>query len=240
MKSGSKLGRKYKKQKKIAKGTLKPKTGTTSLESIFLTLFISLTVLMLAGALFVFQQLQGKMSDSIDQSKRLLVESYAQQIEQTMKQYIDVMDLTVKEPGLVYALRNKDEELLHKRESLLAYMFPAALRIRILPPEFDQPDNSINPPISYSCLDLLHKSRTGDSSIVEIHLLGKPEQHIDIARNIRDNNNVALGNLLLTLPVQTIKQAFKQMKATDGLLELQQTNSMNRNGLPGGWWIPVD
>jgi phosphomannomutase/phosphoglucomutase len=135
------------------------------------------------------------------------------------------MDLTVKEPGLLHALRNKDEELLHKRESLLAYMFPAALRIRILPPDFDKPDNSINPPISYSCLDLLHKSRTGDSSIVEVHLLGKPEQHIDIARNIRDNNNVALGNLLLTLPVQTVKQVFKQMKATDGLLELQQTNS---------------
>ncbi len=225
MKSASKSGRKNKKQKKIAKGTLKPKTGTTSLETIFLTLFITLSVLLFTGSLYIYQTLQSKMSTNIDQNKRLLVESYALQIEQIMKQYIDVMDLTVKEPGLMHALRNNDEELLHKRESLLAYMFPAALRIRILPPEFDKPDNSINPPISYSCLDLLHKSRSGDSSIVEVHLLGKPEQHIDIARNIRGNNNVTLGNLLLTLPVQTVKQVFKQMKASDGLLELQQTNS---------------
>ena len=53
MKSGSKLGRKNKKQKKIASGTLKPKAGTTSLESIFLTLFITLTVLLFAGTLIV-------------------------------------------------------------------------------------------------------------------------------------------------------------------------------------------
>ncbi len=224
MKLGLKSGRKDK-QSKIGTGVKDNKSATTSLESVFFALFITLTILLFAGAFLVYQQLQSNIANSLKENERLLIKSYARQIEQTMSHYIDAMDLMVKEPGLIQALATQDEASLHKRESLLAYIFPAALRIKILPPDFDEPDNSINPPISYSCLDLLHKARTGDSSVVEVHLLGKPEQHIDIIRNIKGNNDINLGNLLVTLPVQAIKKAVSQMKATSGLLELQQTNS---------------
>jgi len=229
MKLGIKSDSKGKQRSKITKTAARPKSGTTSLESVFLTIFISLTLLLGAGSILIYLQLKSSITIDQNESSQLLVESYGRQIEQSMHHYIEAMDLMVKEPGLIHALRTKDEDALHKRESLLAYIFPAALRIKILPPEFDEPDNSINPPISYACLDLLHKSRMGDSSIVEVHLLGKPEQHIDIARNIKGNNNSTLGNLLVTLPVQAVKQVVTQMKATTGLLELQQTNSRGQS-----------
>jgi len=224
MKLGKKAGRKNNKSK-IGSGVKETKSATTSLESVFLTLFIILTIALFTGAFLVYHQLQSNITDSLKENERLLIKSYSKQIEQTMGHYIDAMDLMAKEPSLIQALATQDEEALHKRESLLAYIFPAALRIRILPPDFDQPDNTINPPISYSCLDLLHKSRTGENSVVEVHLLGKPEQHIDIIRNIKGNNNINLGNLLVTLPVQALKKVVSEMKATSGLLELQQTNS---------------
>jgi phosphomannomutase/phosphoglucomutase len=229
MKLGKKSDGKGKQRNKITKTATRPKTGTTSLESVFLTIFISLTLLVSTGSALVYMTLKSNMINSQNTSNQLLVESYARQIEQSMHHYIEAMDLMVKEPGLIQALRTNNEDALHKRESLLAYIFPAALRIKILPPEFDEPDNSINPPISYACLDLLHKSRMGDSSIVEIHLLGKPEQHIDIARNIKGNDSKTLGNLLVTLPVQAVKQVVKQMKTSTGLLELLQTNSRGQS-----------
>ncbi len=224
MKSGLKRGRKDKKLKKTS-SKFKAKSGSTSLESIFLTLFIAISVFLFAGAFIVYQQQHGKIANALDASKLQLLDSYSQQIQQSMNHYIDIMDLAVKEPGLLQALANQNETALHQRETLLEYMFPAALRVRILPPDFDEIDNSINPPISYSCLDLLHKSRTEGNSVAEVHLLGKPEQHIDITRTIKDKNNTSLGDLLLTLPVQTIKQSFKQINFSGGLLLLQQTNS---------------
>ena len=223
MKLGLKLSKQDKKNKKIARGGIKAKAASTSLESSFLVLFITTTLLIFIGALVVYQQLQGSMADSIKENQRSLVASYSQQLEQSMNHYVAVMDLSVKEPELINAIRQNNELALNKRESLLAYMFPSALRIKILPPDFDEPDNSVNPPVSYACLDLIHNSRSGKNSAVEAHLLGKPHQHIDIARNIKDANGKSIGTLLVTLPIQAIKQALNKTNAGNGLLELQQT-----------------
>lgn len=220
---GLKLSKKDKKNKKIARGGIKPKAARTSLESSYLSLYIITSLLILVGAFVVYQQLQSGLIDSAKESQRSLVNSYSQQIEQSMNHFVIMMDLSVKEPGLISALRQNNELALAKRESLLAYMFPSALRIKILPPEFDEPDNSLNPPISYACLDLIHKSRNGKKTFVETHLLGKPDQHIDIVRNIKDHNDKSLGTLMVTLPVQAIKQALNKTNAIGGLLEVQQS-----------------
>jgi len=223
MKLGLKLSKNDKKNKKIARGGIKPKAPSTSLEASYLTLFISITLLLFIGAFFMFQYLQGGLADNLGKNQQSLVKSYSQQLEQSMNHYVAVMDLSVKEPELISALRQNNELELNKRESLLAYMFPSALRIKILPPDFDEPDNSMNPPISYACLDLIHKAVSGKKSTVETHLLGKSNQHIDIARSINDHNGQPLGTLLVTLPVQAIKQALNKTSANGGLLELQQT-----------------
>ncbi|NOY67044.1 MAG: phosphomannomutase/phosphoglucomutase [Gammaproteobacteria bacterium] len=222
MKLGLKLSKQDKKNKKIARGGIKAKAATTSLESSFFILFISATLLIFTGAAVVYQQLQGSMTDSLRSNQSSLITSYSQQLEQSMHHYIAVMDLSVKEPDLVNSIRQNDELAINKRESLLAYMFPSALRIKILDPNFDEPDNSMNPPISYACLDLIRKSRTGSKPGVEAHLLGKPHQHIDIARSIKDHNGDSIGTLLVTLPIQAIKQTLNKINIDSGLLELQQ------------------
>lgn len=222
MMPGLKLSKKDKKNKKIARGGIKPKAASTSLESSYLTVYTITSLLLFIGAFIVYQQLQGGLLESAKESQRSLVDSYSHQIEQSMNHFVKAMDLSVKEPELISAIRQNNELALNKRESLLAYMFPSALRIKILPPSFDEPDNSMNPPISYACLDLIHKSREGKTS-VESHLLGKTHQHIDIARNIKDHNGNSLGTLLVTLPVQAIKQALNKTNAIGGLLEVQQS-----------------
>jgi len=228
MKSGSKRSKKPSNKRKPRAAGLKPKTGITSLESVFISLFVTLTLLLFVGGAVVYYQLNSDISDKRVEDERTLIKSYSKQIEQTFQQYINFLGQTSREPDLLNAIKTQDDETLARREKLLNYMFPAALRIRILPPDFDEPDNSINPPISYSCLDMLHKTRSGKEAAVEVHLLGKPTQHIDVIHNIKDTNGKSLGSLLLTLPVNALKQMVGRMHAPGGLLELRQINDSGK------------
>jgi len=229
MKLGLKLTKKDKQNKKIARRRVKPKAGVSSLESVFLTLFISLTLLLFVGALLVYQQLQSSVSENIKGNQRSLINSYARQIESSIENYIHIIDLSTKQPGLIKSLRDNDTTTLKQRETMLAYMFPSALRVNILSASFDELDNSVNPPISYSCLDLIQRSHTGKGSTVELHLFGKPHQHIDIVRSIKDSQGEVIGSLLVTLPVQSIKQTIYKMNASGGLLQLIQDNNKGKN-----------
>jgi len=224
MKPGSKRSNKNNNKRRQRTSSVKPKTGITSLESVFLSLFIAITILLFAGGAIVYYQLNNDISDTRIENEQTLIKSYSKQIEQTFQQYINFLGQTSREPDLLKAITTQDEETLNRRAKLLNYMFPAALRIRILPPDFDEPDNSINPPISYSCLDMLQRTRSGKESAVEVHLLGKPPQHIDVIHNIKTTQGKSLGSLLLTLPVNALKQMVGRMHVPGGLLELRQVN----------------
>lgn len=223
-----KLGRKPRLNKnvgKVGKTSRQPGAAKISLERAFVLLFLIVTPLLFAGAYLVFQKLQSNLTESLTVNENKLITSYADQVEQSMQHYISAMDLMVKEPALVQALETNNESLLHQREALLAYIFPDALRIRILSPQYNQPDNTIVPPISYSCLDLLDKSRKQGNAKVEVHLFGQADQHIDIIRNITNSENTLLGNLLVTLPVKALQKQVQQMKPASGYIELQQITS---------------
>ena len=228
MKLGRKPGR-NKNAKKVGTAARKNSSARLSLEMAFVLLFLIVTPLMFAGAYLVFQKLQSNLTQSLTVNEKKLITSYANHVEQSMQHYINAMDLMVKEPALVQALESNNEGLLHQREALLAYIFPDALRIRILPPQFNQPDNTIAPPISYSCLDLLEKTRNQGNAKVEVHLFGQPDQHIDIIRNITNSNNTLLGNLLVTLPVEALQKQVQQMKPASGYIELQQITPGGRS-----------
>ncbi|HEC28660.1 MAG TPA: phosphomannomutase/phosphoglucomutase [Gammaproteobacteria bacterium] len=139
-----------------------------------------------------------------------------------MSHYTQIMDIAAKDPDLGRVLQNGDQDAIKNQESQLTGLLPSALHIKILSTDQDEPDNNLNPPISFACLDLLNRSRSDSNSIMEVHLMGKPQQHIDIARSIKDSSGKTIGTLLLTLPVQILKHAVLKMSPADGLLELQQ------------------
>jgi phosphomannomutase/phosphoglucomutase len=215
------------KKKSVSASTArKPKLrkASTSLESIFLSLFIGITVLIPAGAYSLFMFQQQELQDREATQGKALLQAQVQNVEQMINHYINSMELIAREPGLIQLMREGDKNAIHQRESLLAYMFPAAMRIKLLPPDVDQPDHTMTPPLSYACLDMLDRSRKGEATNVEVHLPGNQQQHIDIVRNISGDDTSSLGSLLVSIPVQTLKELIRVMPIGSGYMELQQTN----------------
>lgn len=219
-----KLGKKKSVSAPATKKTTRLRQASTSLESIFLGLFIAITILIPAAAYFLFQFQQQQLHGREGAQDKALLQGQAQNVEQMINHYINTMELVAREPGLIQLMREGNKNAIHQRESLMAYMFPAAMRIKLLPPDTNQTDHTMTPPLSYACLDMLTRSRQGQMTPVEVHLPGNQQQHIDIVRNITGDDTPSLGSLLVSIPVQTLKELIRVMPMGDGYMELQQTN----------------
>jgi len=79
-----------------------------------------------------------------------------------------------------------------------------------------QPNDQIQPPLSYACLELPALK----SPILELHRFGTTEQHLDIAFPIGDASNSR--SLLLSFDVRMVNQWLKSIDSGDSYIALQQ------------------
>jgi phosphomannomutase/phosphoglucomutase len=90
-------------------------------------------------------------------------------------------------PGIAALLVAGNASVLHKREESLAYLFPKALNIQLLPPGIDQVDMNASPPLSYAALAQMRAAEQSElAPPAEVQLLNTPQQHINIVRRVMD------------------------------------------------------
>ncbi len=188
-------------------------------------------LLVVAGAvtlalLMVFYNFSfvGLMDRSRQAQIDVVVESLENSFETPFSLIEATMDSLVKDPRLGELMADNDASRRQARELELQDYFPGALRVRLLPPGLEEVDNSRPMQLGYACLALLHEAELKETPPpAEVHLFGKPQQHIDIVRRILgDTGRHIVGDLLVSYPVTLQQLQLDKLKNPEGRIEIWQ------------------
>ncbi len=122
------------------------------------------------------------------------------------------------------ALRSGDPVQLANAELRIGKRFRDALRVRVLRPGASGAEVGAFPRLGYADLDMVHMAEaSGDSPLVEAHLFGTEEAHIDMMRPVRgDGETPLLGHVLVSFSADMVRHAIDNISVPVGYLEVRQ------------------
>ena len=197
--------------------------GKVKIRSQQLLLLILGMLLVAVPPFTVYLQTASQLSDSARQQSQLISRLVAGRFEQWANQQVGIAEMLARDPRLAQLLINGNAHALEEKSDQLAYMFPDAIRVRLMLPGIDREDLDANPPISYAALDMLRLAETREAPPpLEVHMSGTPQQHINLVRRILDPSGRRIAGLLMvSFPVQLLEEMAAAEQA-GGYAQLQQ------------------
>jgi phosphomannomutase/phosphoglucomutase len=194
-----------------------------SLRSQMLLLMVLGALLIAVPPALVYLQTVLELKSGEQRQAELGAALFASGYRQWVERQSDTADMVVKDARLARLMAEGDAEAREARATSLAYLFPTAIRVRLLPPGIDEVDLKASPPISYAALDMLRHAETKDTPPpLEVHMSGTPQQHVNLVRRILDpTGRRIVGNLMVSYPVQQLQNLLAHGDV-DGYMELQQ------------------
>ena len=194
-----------------------------SLRSQMLLLIIAGALLVAAPPLVVYLQTVLDLKSAEQQQAELGGALFASGYRQWVDRQGATADMVAKDAGLARLLMEGDEHAREQKAAELAYLFPGAIRVRLLPPGLDTVDLNASPPISYAALEMLRYAETKDTPPpVEVHMAGTAQQHINLVRRILDpSGRRIVGDLMVSYPVQQLQELLGRNNVA-GYAEIQQ------------------
>jgi phosphomannomutase/phosphoglucomutase len=175
-------------------------------------------------ALFVYQFMSIAVTRALAQDNARTTEQAAAQLGTLLDFYSSTVGQLAKDPDIAALLMKRKASALRQREESLAYLFPRALNIQLLPPGIDQVDMNSSPPLSYAALAQMREAERSESvPPAEVQLLNSPQQHINIVRRVvNPAGGDVVGLIMLSLSSEVIQRILEGAMRTEGYLELQQ------------------
>ena len=198
-------------------------SATTSLGSQKLLLMIVGVLLVAIAPLVVYLQTVLQLKAAEQQQAELAAALFSTSYRQWVATQVATAEMVSKDPELARLMSGGDRQAIEQKIEELAYLFPAAIRVRLLAPGIEEVDLEVSPPISYAALDMLKHAETKDSPPpVEVHMSGTPQQHINLVRRILDPaGRRIVGHLMVSYPLQELQGLLSQGQI-DGYAEFQQ------------------
>ncbi|WJW75767.1 phosphomannomutase/phosphoglucomutase [Thiohalobacter sp. IOR34] len=177
-----------------------------------------------ASSFFFFQQAREVAAESRRHEIQLTAENLADRIAAAIGEYGEKMDLLVRDPEIVRLASEGSEAGKRAKEAELGYLFPRAVRLRILPPGLKDVDLKASPPLSYAALDMLRQAETRETPPpAEVHMFGTPQQHINMVRRILDaSGRRIVGDLMVSLVVPMLQEMMDAPRMPRGYGEIWQ------------------
>jgi phosphomannomutase/phosphoglucomutase len=163
---------------------------------------------------------------STEVDRGLLLQSRAKRLAQRvtigLSDNIERLNEIAEDSELRELLKNHDQVALATKAQELETRLNSVLKLRLLTPGTDV-DYSSEPPLTYASLEMMQAAESTDQPIkAEVHLFGRPAQHIAIVRPIRSHDGQFLGAIHLSSKVDAINAALEGLEMKDGYLEVQQ------------------
>ena len=194
-----------------------------SLEGALFRAMITLVIIVLVMAGVLYLQITTRVGEVYTGNARQVVNSLTGQLQSMVRHYSRTVDQVAAAPELANLLSGGDRAALQRKEQELKNLFPGALRVRIFDARPIALDNSVSPPISYACQDMLERVIKGQPlPPVEIHQPGSQHQHIDIVRRIVDSDRQIIGRVLVTLSVKSLRSVLSSAALDRGYAEVRQ------------------
>ena len=181
-------------------------------------------------ALFVYQFMSITVTRALAQENAKTSEQAAAQLGTLLDLYTATAGQLARDPDIAALLMGGDAEALRQREESLAYLFPMAMNIQLLPPGIDQVDMNASPPLSYAALAQMREAERSESAPpAEVQLLNTPQQHINIVHRVVNPAGDVVGLVMLSLSSEVI-QRILEGTAHRGL---SRVSADGRQGRPG-------
>jgi phosphomannomutase/phosphoglucomutase len=117
------------------------------------------------------------------------------------------------------------------REAELAYDFPDAWRVRLVPAGVDRVQDQALPPFGYAALDMVRRVEAGgDPAPAELHLFGQPEANVVFARPVRAaGSDAILGHLVVHYRVEDLLSRLGPLAHAQAGVELRQDTARQQS-----------
>ena len=185
-------------------------------------LSVVLIILLCAGAIFFVQgNYHGSSGGSqLSDSAKII----AGRLADTVRFHYQVMKGFAENPRIGTLFLHEDFSGLRQQEADLSKLLPSALKVRLLPKEWNEADNSSIPPLSFASLDLLRTvEKSGAPAPAEIHQLGSAHQHIALAVPVKSSaTGAVVGVLHLALPFKLVTDVLRDIADPGGRIEIHQ------------------
>ncbi len=194
-----------------------------SLRSQMLLLLLTGALLAAVPPLVVYLQTGSTLRDAGQSHAEQVSGLLAGVVGQWVAAQAETAGRAVRNPELGRLMARGDASARAAAAERLSGLFPAAVRVRLLPKGMDEVDLDASPPIGYAAIDMLKYAETHDTPPpVEVHMGGTPQQHINLVRRILDpGGRHIVGHLMVSFPLQPL-QAVLAGAGVDGYAELQQ------------------
>lgn len=168
------------------------------------------------------------LTDSANQIKQrqqvqTIAEVLARGLSANIQQRTSLVHGLANQEITATALDMDEPEYLSQEQQRLAKLVPEALKVRLLPLGFSEPDTSATPNMGYASLLLLRQAEESSRTIAaEVHQFGTPHQHIAVASSVRDQLGEVKGVLHVAYPTQEFQSLLDALGSLSGRIEWQQ------------------
>ncbi len=183
-------------------------------------------VLVVAGVL-IYQIYAATAQRLLVQRAQTLTSEVAYALAIAIQTSAAEVDRAALDPQVSNVMAGGDPVQIANLELRLSKRFRDALRVRLLRPGALGAEVGTFPRLGYADLDMVHMAEaSGDSPLVEAHLFGTEEAHIDIMRPVRGDGgsgvNQLLGHLLVSFSADMMRHAIDKVSVPVGYLEVRQ------------------
>ena len=194
-----------------------------SLHSQMILLLVVAAILIVLPATLLYLQAILQLKAATQKQSDMAAQLFAGDYRQWVDYQAASADRVSRAPQLGRLMAGGSEQQIADKAESLAYLFPSAVRVRLLPAGLAEEDLQASPPISYAALDLLRHSETRDTPPpLEVHMSGTPQEHISLVRPIPDPSGGGVaGNLMVSFSLQQLVEQLDRGQV-DGYVEFQQ------------------
>lgn len=188
----------------------KRQPGGVSIPKLSLGAFVAATLVVVGTTFVAYSQYADTAADGRERQSRLEAQRLADFLAGRIQGYRDLLT------GIAARGPLDSGQLARYAEAI-----PGSPGLRRLPPGFQEPDSTSEPPVSYACIDLVNISTAGGTAPpAEVHLVDQPGAHLVIAASVGADGEA--GTLLLTFKPSIIERWAAPLSGSSGFVELRQ------------------
>ncbi len=199
-----------------------------TLKKVIIKAYVVVSVLMLFLVFGIYFVSQYHIKSQRDQNFHTMIATIASSVSnetQALTQWIDALAVN----PVVVSTFNFDEKQRKQKLLELEGQTSGLLRLRMLKPGVNQPDDSQSPRLGYADLELIQTAQSENPHPVIVQLK-TPDAHIAVARAVYQDEHI-VGTLLASFSTDRIKKHVSTLSQQDGTIALfQEQQSLSNSG----------
>ena len=178
-------------------------------------------ILIVGGGIFWLSQSDTKLT------QHEVTKAKANGLSHSISSQIIILQNTLSKmatlPEVISTIESKNPIQIERTSKLLETLFPLVMKIRILPANINELDDSATPHMGNADLIMVQETLTKNQYPV-IQGLGE-NRHLAITAAIK-KNDIPIGILLASLKLNFLQATLKKLQLSEGFIELKQGNAI--------------